>query len=45
MLTPATPITTLDDVSTIKLDFSIAEVHLGIIEKGATIDRTQRRFP
>jgi membrane fusion protein (multidrug efflux system) len=45
LLTPATPITTLDDVSTIKLDFSIAEVHLGIIEKGQRLIAHSAAFP
>ena len=37
LLTPNTPITTLDDISTIKLDFTVPEIYLGAIEPGATV--------
>ena len=34
LLTPNTPITTLDDISVIKLDFTVPETFLGAIEPG-----------
>ena len=34
MITPGTAITTLDDVSIIKLDFAIPEVYLGVVHPG-----------
>jgi len=37
LLTPNTPITTLDDISVIKLDFSIPEIYLGVIKPGFRI--------
>jgi membrane fusion protein (multidrug efflux system) len=37
LVTPNTVITTLDDVSVIKLDFNIAEVFLAQLEQGATV--------
>jgi len=37
LLTSNTPITTLDDVSRIKLDFSIPEKYLGVIKPGFTV--------
>ena len=37
LVTPNTVITTLDDVSVIKLDFNIAEVYLAQLEQGATV--------
>lgn len=37
LLTPSTPITTLDDVSIIKLDFSVPEIYLGVIQPGFRI--------
>ncbi len=37
LLSPSTVITTLDDISTIKLDFSIAEVYLAQVEVGQSI--------
>jgi membrane fusion protein (multidrug efflux system) len=37
LLTPNTPITTLDDISTIKLDFTVPEVYLGAIVPGAPV--------
>jgi membrane fusion protein (multidrug efflux system) len=45
LLTPSTPITTIDDVSLIKLDFSVAEVHLGIIEPGQQLIAQSAAFP
>jgi membrane fusion protein, multidrug efflux system len=37
LVTPNTVITTLDDISTIKLDFNIAEVFLAQLQQGASI--------
>lgn len=37
LVTPNTIITTLDDISTIKLDFNIAEVYLAQLQPGQTI--------
>ncbi len=37
LLTPNTPITTLDDISTIKLDFTVPEIYLGAIVPGAKV--------
>lgn len=37
LVTPSTVITTLDDISTIKLDFNIAEVYLAQLQPGQTI--------
>jgi membrane fusion protein (multidrug efflux system) len=37
MLNSNTPITTLDDISVIKLDFSVPEVYLGTIQPGVRI--------
>jgi len=37
LLNSNTPITTLDDISVIKLDFSVPEVYLGAIQPGARI--------
>lgn len=45
LLTPSTPITTLDDLSIIKLDFSIAEVHLNIIKPGQQVIARSAAFP
>jgi membrane fusion protein (multidrug efflux system) len=37
LLTPNTPITTLDDISIIKLDFTVPETFLGAIHSGAKV--------
>ena len=37
LLTPNTPITTLDDISIIKLDFTVPEVYLGAVVPGAKV--------
>ena len=34
LITPGTRITTLDDISVIKLDFALPEVHLGVVHPG-----------
>jgi len=38
LVTPNTIITTLDDISTIKLDFNIAEVYLAQLQPGQTVE-------
>lgn len=37
LVTPGTPITTLDDTSTIKLDFTVPEASLALIKLGSTV--------
>ncbi len=37
LVTPGTPITTLDDISQIKLDFTIPETALGLVAVGGTV--------
>lgn len=44
LLSPGTPITTLDDISIIKLDFSIPEVYLGLVEPGMELQATSSAF-
>jgi len=45
LLTPGTPITTLDDLSVIKLDFSIPEVHLRLVHEGLELTARSSAFP
>ena len=45
LLTPGTPITTLDDLSIIKLDFSIPEVHLRLVHEGLELTARSSAFP
>jgi membrane fusion protein, multidrug efflux system len=45
LLSPGTVITTLDDVRTIKLDFSVPESYLGTIERGQMISATTSAYP
>lgn len=45
LVTPGSPITTLDDVSIIKLDFSIPEVHLNLVRPGLTLVAESSAFP
>jgi membrane fusion protein (multidrug efflux system) len=42
---PATEITTLDDIETIKLDFSVPETFLNVISEGMTIEARSVVFP
>lgn len=42
---PGTLITTLDDISVMKLDFSVPEVFMSTLEKGVEIEATTRAFP
>ena len=45
LITPGTPITTLDDISVIKLDFSVAEIHLGVVQPGLRLTAQSAAFP
>jgi membrane fusion protein (multidrug efflux system) len=45
LITPGTAITTLDDVSIIKLDFAIAEVYLGVVQPGLELTAESAAFP
>ncbi|AQS35833.1 RND family efflux transporter, MFP subunit [Shewanella psychrophila] len=45
LLTPGTVITTLDDISVIKLDFSVPERFLGSLAIGKTVEATAVAFP
>ena len=45
LVTPGSAITTLDDVSIIKLDFSIPEVHLNLVRPGLTLIAESSAFP
>ena len=45
LVTPGSVITTLDDISTIKLDFTVPEGYLGQLAAGQTIRATSASFP
>lgn len=45
LVTPGTVIATLDDVSSIKLDFSVPEVLIATLREGQTIGATSAAFP
>lgn len=45
LLTATTPITTLDDISLIKLDFSVPEVHLGKLLVGQEVIAISDAYP
>jgi membrane fusion protein, multidrug efflux system len=45
LVTPGTVITTLDDVSRIKLDFSLPETFLGSVSQGQTVSARAAAFP
>ena len=45
LITPGTPITTLDDIATVKLDFSIPEIHLGVVRPGLALSAFSAAFP
>lgn len=45
LITPGTAITTLDDISVIKLDFAIPEIYLGEVEPGLGIAAQSPAFP
>lgn len=45
LVTPGTPIATLDDVSVIKLDFSVPETFLSALAEGQTVRARSAAFP
>lgn len=45
LITPGTSITTLDDISVIKLDFALPEVHLGVVHPGLSLTAASVAFP
>ena len=45
LITPGTSITTLDDISIIKLDFALPEVHLGVVHPGLALTAASAAFP
>jgi membrane fusion protein (multidrug efflux system) len=45
LLQPNTPITTLDDISTIKLDFTVPETFLGAVTPGARVFARAASYP
>jgi len=45
LLTPNTPITSIDDISTIKLDFTVPETFIGAMSPGARIVAKSVSFP
>ena len=45
LVTPGSSITTLDDISIIKLDFSIPEVHLNLVRPGLKLTAESSAFP
>jgi membrane fusion protein (multidrug efflux system) len=45
LLTPTIPITTLDDVSIIKLDFAVPELNLAVLHPGLEVEATSSAYP
>ncbi len=45
LVTPGTEIATLDDISTIKVDFSVPEVNLSAIKRGLAVSATSAAYP
>jgi membrane fusion protein, multidrug efflux system len=45
LVTPNTPITTIDDVSVIKLDFTVPETFLGVMSPGAKVYARSASWP
>lgn len=45
LVTPTTPITTLDDIAIIKLDFTVPEVFLGAMSPGARVIAESASYP
>jgi membrane fusion protein (multidrug efflux system) len=45
LVTPTTPITTLDDISIIKLDFTVPETFLGAMNQGARVVAESASYP
>lgn len=45
LVTPGTPITTIDDVSIVKLDFTVPEVYLAGLRPGLVVTATSAAYP
>jgi membrane fusion protein (multidrug efflux system) len=45
LVTPGTPIATLDDISVIKLDFTVPERYLAVLERGQDITALSETYP
>lgn len=45
LISPGTLITTLDDISTIKVDFAVPEVHVGVLRAGQKVDARTTAYP
>lgn len=45
LISPGTLITTLDDTSTIKVDFAVPEVHVGALKAGQKVDARTTAYP
>jgi membrane fusion protein (multidrug efflux system) len=45
LVTPGTPIATLDDISVIKLDFSVPERHLAVLSRGQDVAAHSETYP
>ncbi len=45
LITPGTPIVTLDDIATIKLDFTVPEVHLALLRPGLSLLARSSAYP
>jgi membrane fusion protein (multidrug efflux system) len=45
LLQPGAPVTTLDDISRIRLDFAIPEIHLGRLRAGLNVTARSTAFP
>lgn len=45
LVTPGTVITTLDDISTMKLDFGVPSIHLGALKVGQQVEARSPAFP
>jgi membrane fusion protein (multidrug efflux system) len=45
LVTPGTPIATLDDISVIKLDFSVPERYLAVLSKGQEVAAHSETYP
>ena len=45
LLTPSTPITSIDDISTIKLDFTVPETFIGVMKPGAKVLAQSASYP
>ncbi|ALM52017.1 hypothetical protein BJB45_05415 [Halomonas huangheensis] len=45
LITPGTELATLDDVSSMKLDFQVPEVRLGVLSQGLPLNATTTAYP